>query len=53
MTEEVEHRLLGQGIGGDQGQARCTCGGWTARLGTSVWRGFDQHLLDVRSDSTR
>lgn len=36
---EADHRLDG---------ASCTCGVWVARLGESVARSFDRHLLDVR-----
>jgi hypothetical protein len=33
-----EHRLEG---------AVCSCGEWEAKLGESIHRGFDRHLLDV------
>lgn len=37
--EPVLHALEG---------SSCSCGEWTAALGTSIWRGFDRHLIAVR-----
>lgn len=39
MAEEESHVLDG---------TKCTCGDWEAELGTSIWRGFDRHLIAVR-----
>jgi len=46
IPPEVRHELIG--ANGWQG---CTCGGWKPKLGESVHRAFDQHLLDVRRGS--
>jgi len=40
---EVRHELIGA-----DGWRGCSCGGWKPKLGESVHRAFDQHLLDVR-----
>jgi hypothetical protein len=36
--EVTEHRLVGPA---------CACGEWEARLGESIRRGFDLHLVEV------
>lgn len=42
VTSPAEHRLSG-----DIGHQSCRCG-WTPRLGDSVHRAFDKHLIDTR-----
>lgn len=47
-AEVAEHRLVG-----DWGVEGCSQGDWKPRLGESIRRSFDKHLLEVKHGETK